>query len=766
MEHKSNLEEALKSRKQITDDFFGQVQVDTDYSSAQKKKYLIYTKMYNDEKAAEREAALKRKRKALKDDFFVNLEDYSLEVKKNLCSTNYLVRSFYEFPQKSLKREIYTRRKNSKTSKFTMEEMTHLFYNTVLAGKKLQENGKTHGDISPFCIFHNNEGKFKLAPYPIESASPLKIQQEKNMKGQPLYLSPQMLFAVKKRKPKAQCDPYKSDMFSLGLVLLEAGLLKPIGNIYSGSTINETALKQHVSEFEAIYCDNPLLFSSLQRMLELNEEDRADFIGLNTVIPPYKEICEYFYNIQHGLVNPDDEDDFDDGVYDPNGYDPGFNQQDNMGGFNQQYDEYGNPIPYNQADEYNQMMDQNHFGQEQMVQAQPMGRQQNQVYANQGYDPNYQNQGQPQYHDQYDNYGNGNQPQPNHPPQQHGGYNQPNQPPHQQHGGYNQPNQPPHLQNGGYNPPNQQPQHQDYGYGHGQNDNYPPQQQQPEYQNQPEEQDNDPYGEVDDGGYYNNQPQTQPQVNQNPPQAQYGGYNQPQQQQHQPPAQQQGQYGAYEPAPPQQTQPPKQYGGYEPAPQNQQYGYNPPQPQHQQTQNTPYTYNQPQPEKQFSQSSLKESDPFGMTNDELEQRYNQKQQFQPTPISVHKKTAYGATPSYTTGASTTVPSHTYSQNNNPPSTYSGSNSFTPAPNSGSKYSYNLGGNTTTGATNTNSYTQPPASAFTRQTAPQTTYAQPASSGQETIVERNGKKYKQTSKTVEEVVNGQVVKKTTLFLTPL
>ena len=737
MEHKSNLEEALKSRKQITDDFFGQVQVDTDYSSAQKKKYLIYTKMYNDEKAAEREAALKRKRKALKDDFFVNLEDYSLEVKKNLCSTNYLVRSFYEFPQKSLKREIYTRRKNSKTSKFTMEEMTHLFYNTVLAGKKLQENGKTHGDISPFCIFHNNEGKFKLAPYPIESATPLKIQQEKNMKGQPLYLSPQMLFAVKKRKPKAQCDPYKSDMFSLGLVLLEAGLLKPIGNIYSGSTINETALKQHVSEFEAIYCDNPLLFSSLQRMLELNEEDRADFIGLNTVIPPYKEICEYFYNLQHGLVNPDDEDDFDEpGMYDPNGYDPNFNQHDDMGGYNQQYDEYGNPIQFNnQADEYNQMMDQNHYGQEQMVNAQPMGRQQNQVYANQGYDPNYQNQDQQQYQEPYNNYGNQ---------------------------GYQQP--PPPQQQGGYHPQNQPPPQQDYGYNQPQNQNFPPQQQ--EYDNQPEDP-NDPYADVDQGQYYNdNQPQNQ--VNQNPPQEQYGGYNQPQNQ----PPQHQPQYGGYEPAtqhhqkPPQQQQqqPPQQYGGYEPANQQPQYGYNPPQAQPQ-TQNTPYTYNQP--EQQSSQSSLKESDPFGLTNDEIEQRYNKKQQQkQYQPVAVHQKPAYGGTPSYTTGASTTVPSNTYSHNNNPPSSYSGSNSFTPAPTSGSKYTYNPGGTTTT-TPSTNTYTQPPANAFARQTPSHaTTYVPQTTTGQETIVERNGKKYKQTAKTVEEVVNGQLVKKTTLFLTPI
>ena len=740
MEHRASLEDALKSRKQITDDFFGQVQVDTDYSSAQKKKYLIYTKMYNDEKIADREAALKRKRKALRNEFFVNLEDYTLEIKKNLCSTNYIVRSFYEFPQKSLKREIYTRRKNSKTAKFTMEEMTHLFYNTVLAGKKLQENGKTHGDISPFSIFHNNEGKFKLAPCPIESVSSLKVQQEKSMKGQPLYLSPQMLFAVKKRKPKAQCDQHKSDMFSLGLVLLEAGLLKPIGNIYSGSTINETALKQHISEFEAIYCDNPLLFSSLQRMLELNEEDRADFIGLNTVIPPYKEVCEYFYNLQHGIIDPDAEDEFDEGFHDPGAYNPNFPPQDGGIGYSQQYDEYGNPIA-NQADEYNQMMDQNHFPQQQdnVVQGAPMGRQQNQNFNNQGYEGGYQNPNQNGYQDQNDNYGNQGYQQ-----QGQGGYQQQGQPQQQ---GQQQPEY-------GYN--QNQNQNQNHDYNQNQNQDY---NQNQGYNNQ-QEQANDPYGQAEENEYYDNQPQ--PQANQPTPEGPYGGYNQPlqqqQPQQQQPPQQQQQpqqQYGGYNP-PQQQPEPQGQYGGYQPQAQPPVQHQPPQQAQPQNTAPT-YGYNPPQSTPQSITSSLKESDPYGQTNEEIENRYKQKASHQ--PVTIHKKQAYEGNTSYTTGASTTVPSNTYS-NYNPSSTYSGNTSFTPAPTSATKYGYNLSNNTPAYGQ------QPPSGAFVKQASPPVTTQQPSNMQDGAIVVRNGKQYRQTKKTVEEVVNGQVVKKTTLYLTPV
>jgi len=37
-------------------------------------------------------------------------------------------------------------------------------------------------------------------------------------------------------------------------------------------------------------------------MLEVDEEERADFISLKEAMPDYKEICDFFYKVKHNLI--------------------------------------------------------------------------------------------------------------------------------------------------------------------------------------------------------------------------------------------------------------------------------------------------------------------------------------------------------------------------------------------------------------------------------------------------------------------------------
>ena len=792
-EHKSELEDLLKQRTPSKDEFFKEFLVSTHIQN--KKKYLITTRMYNDPKIAEREAELKRKRKNMKDDFFVNLVDYTYEIKKNLCSTNYIVRSFYEFPQRSLKREIFNRRKNSKVSKFTMEEMTHLFYNILNAGKKLQEMGKPHGDISPFSIFHTNDGKFKLAPYPDEHMTPLKIQQEKSIKGEPMYVSSQMLFAAKKRKTKSDLDPYKSDIFSLGLVLLEAGLLKNVSNIYTGSTINETVLNQYVSDFEGQYCDNPLLFSSLQRMLELKEDDRADFVGLSSVIPPYAEICDYFYNLQHGLIDSNEGyDDMDPNMMGPEmgdqmGDQYGYHGQDQ---YNQQFDEYGNPIYY-QDDHQMHPNNQGEFdpmnqweGQEQMVNAPPPG--QYPPYQDHG-DPYNQgpNMGHPQ-----DNFGKNQGPNMGHPQDQFGnqqfrqeGYDQNNYndqyDPHQggydpQQGGYD-----PHQggydpQQGGYDP-------QQGGYDPHQGDYN--QQYDPHHPNEPY---NDNQGGYNNQYDHHNQYDQNQNFNQGDPQGQYNDPN---------PNNQRGPYQKNDPQNrgPYQNQHPQDPNNYDQGNQQNPNQFHKKMNANHQNQG----YNQPPPQQEPQQTEEEEDDPYGQTNDEYDNFFNNqkappKPQVQSQPQHVQKNTPYTPPPksekSYSYGNSTTAPSNTFS-NYTPSYTPSQTNYNPPANNAYSPPPTNYKPQTTTSYTpQTTNYTPQTTTSYTPQTTykaptPTTTYGQPKSTpttsyqapapttnynapsqGGGDIVVRNGKQYRQVKETRQEVVNGQMVTKVIIKLTPV
>ena len=89
---------------------------------------------------------------------------------------------------------------------------------------------------------------------------------------------------------------YKSDVFSLGLTILEAGLLRPVKYIYDrkSAQINQGTFDDMKEEFANKYSENPLLVTTLGKMLEIEESHRPDFISIKTAIPSYDQIIAYF----------------------------------------------------------------------------------------------------------------------------------------------------------------------------------------------------------------------------------------------------------------------------------------------------------------------------------------------------------------------------------------------------------------------------------------------------------------------------------------
>ncbi len=75
-----------------------------------------------------------------KHDYILNILDYSIEVQKDWCATFYILRTFYEFPEKSLKQIIIDRKltatpldenynnDDDPVHNAKSEELTHLLY--------------------------------------------------------------------------------------------------------------------------------------------------------------------------------------------------------------------------------------------------------------------------------------------------------------------------------------------------------------------------------------------------------------------------------------------------------------------------------------------------------------------------------------------------------------------------------------------------------------------------------------------------------------
>lgn len=178
----------------------------------------------------------------------------------------------------------------------------------VSANTHLQEKGQYHGDISPSTIYIDTNGNYRLAFRCNEQMTSERAQIDKSFRGEPLYLSPILYSAVKERNlERAKHNPSKSDIFSLGLTILEAGIMKSIQSIYSGDTIDVKCLEELIQEFEMKNDDNPLLYSTVRKLLEIEEDERPDFPQLNGALPDFKEIQDYFYKLENNLIEQEPE---------------------------------------------------------------------------------------------------------------------------------------------------------------------------------------------------------------------------------------------------------------------------------------------------------------------------------------------------------------------------------------------------------------------------------------------------------------------------
>jgi len=157
-----------------------------------------------------------------------------------------------------MQREIKERQSQGRC--FTMEELTHLLYNMIESGSYLQQSSSPHGDVRP-CYAHITErGNFKLGDRMSDGISVTQNQLNIMVSGKHYYMSPSLFTSLKKGVTKVSHNIYKSDVFSLGLVLLEAGLVRQIQSIYDdqNGVFCDHELEALLDEFGVRYPDNPL----------------------------------------------------------------------------------------------------------------------------------------------------------------------------------------------------------------------------------------------------------------------------------------------------------------------------------------------------------------------------------------------------------------------------------------------------------------------------------------------------------------------------
>jgi hypothetical protein len=287
----SNLEEYYEPLEQVDDPRFGTVII---YANKYNSSDLIFAKEKLSHNLAdcERDIFQAKERMRLSHDFLIKMIDFStksFESESSDHETDYLVTGFYEYPTHDLGSEILERQKQGRH--FSGEELLQLETNLLEVLNCLKASKMIHGDIRPKYIFfdRSEKGCHKLVDRLGDPSPPNQVQVNNLKRREALYMSPALYKALSNKQAKIKHNPFKSDAFSLGLVILECGVLRSVQGIYQDKDINLDTLLELLEEFISIYDNHIILKESLMWLLDIDEKERKDPKRILQMIKEMKE---------------------------------------------------------------------------------------------------------------------------------------------------------------------------------------------------------------------------------------------------------------------------------------------------------------------------------------------------------------------------------------------------------------------------------------------------------------------------------------------
>ena len=163
-------EKNYKFVKRFNDPRFGEITVVKNPTT--NHVLLVKEKMVSGKNEATDDIENLKSRLAINHPNMMRMVNYTTSVKKELCSTHYLSRAFYEFPKTDVLKEIGDRKRE--LVDFNDRELTHMLYQTAFAVQNLHSKNMVHGDIRPQLVGYDKaNAQFQLLdrfadPTPLE----------------------------------------------------------------------------------------------------------------------------------------------------------------------------------------------------------------------------------------------------------------------------------------------------------------------------------------------------------------------------------------------------------------------------------------------------------------------------------------------------------------------------------------------------------------------------------------------------------------------
>jgi hypothetical protein len=177
----------------------------------------------------------------------------------------------------------HLKRRSRDKNFYSDEELLRTFKEFFELFKTLQEKEFCHRDIKPENIYITETGEMKLGDF--GEAKVVKTFTQLTLRGSPYYLSPKLrsLYIEFCMDRSQSCfldhNPYKSDVYSLGLVFLYMATLKKVGKRFMDLDTLPEVLQHHLALIK-----NPYIRWTLTQMLEIDESNRPDFIVLHNFV--------------------------------------------------------------------------------------------------------------------------------------------------------------------------------------------------------------------------------------------------------------------------------------------------------------------------------------------------------------------------------------------------------------------------------------------------------------------------------------------------
>ena len=204
--------------------------------------------------------------------------------KKILDDTTYCMYILMEVAKTDWEKEINERQMKNKF--YSEDELINILNQLTSALVYLQKNNISHRDIKAqnILVFENNI--YKIADFGEAKQFKRKNDILSTLRGTELYMSPLLFNGLQKRIFDIKHNPFKSDVFSLGMCLLFASTLRIKNLCKIRDCVDDVKLQIYL--MKVVSQKYSLKFVKLlNQMLCNREESRPDFYELENILENY-----------------------------------------------------------------------------------------------------------------------------------------------------------------------------------------------------------------------------------------------------------------------------------------------------------------------------------------------------------------------------------------------------------------------------------------------------------------------------------------------